>query len=765
MVDEEIEVNRIRESSTTRKVSDASKNDEGEAGTVVRFRYVTPGHHEETKHSERGREHKHEEDVSRDSSHASKDEVIREEELGSFRYVPAPDNPEGPVLDDDLTTLIESAHGSQQEGSSRAGTVHSVESEHKVNDVYHEDEDGGDQYLGSFRHVPSTGGIPPLPAPTDSEPSRSDLEASNKERLRRLSEQDEDAFRSFRYVSRGSPHQRQSISKLDSPSSQRHIRRASVSNLSVDVPSQSSRRHNPIPNTIKYAAALHNREVERLKAQQRAQAQSSIRRYKEDDQPASHRNGESNAIGSTGRVSSLKQRFEDPSTPERSQHPKAHTQRSEDSREETQPRSSSQRGHAKQAAGTRGDVRPRKSDDESTTEMSPSPKVVIRYRSGALHTPQEEILERAREPRRGKSRKEESPPPRRPSRVRFVSPVVSSSPSNNDPPVRILYRAPPSDRTTSDALGQYREENAQMRRWEENWSEDRRRELLGLNRERRGPRRERRYRAQVDESRAHNRQSEQRRSHHRRHSPSRGFDYINRSSSSREDYSNYSNWHNQPNTPPAASPSTSTIERLASPPPEGYEGLMNQNANVPVNPDPGATTPFSERSLAYGMSERHYWRMMFKTDVEQSPSMKTSDGIPTSAGLSASGCDGAGARTGRPSSGTLNSRKLKVQDCQSQNQNQKEMTSSGMRKTETEKETGTPTPLSRFMAKQTSEKSTPSPLAKFLAGESKESTPSPNTVRKKKVKAQKEERKKNGSGYVSPYVSEVSEVGEEIEED
>lgn len=733
-VDEEVEVNRIRESSATRKVSDTRKDDEEEVGPVVRFRYVTSSYHEEPEHFEKGSEHRDEGEASRRGSHDTKDKAIREQELGSFRYVPAPQKPECPGPDDELTTLIESAHGSHHETSWKGGTVHSVESDCKPNDVYREDGDGADRYLGSFRHVAATGSIlPPLPDPTDSEQSPPHVEGSNKERLRRLSakDEDEDAFRTFRYVLRGSPSQRPSKSKLDSPSSQRHIRRASVSNLTVDVPSRSHCRTDPIPNTIKYASALHNREVERLKAEQHSHARP-FSYDKEDDLPISHHNGEVRPLRSTSRVSSLKQRFEK-SNVEPSYHSRPPIQRSEDYIDKPTPHPTSQREHVERATGTFKHVGPSERDDGPTTANSSYSQDLIHYGSGALDTPYEEAFGRGREARR-----DESPPPRRPSRVRFVSPAICSL-SSTAPATRTERQTPPSDRIAGDSLAQYREENAQMRLWEESWSEDRRRELLRLERERSRPRRERRYRVRDVQNRA-DRGQDERRSSHRGHPPSQSSDHIKQSDSSREDYINYSSWHNQPKTPPAGSPSTSTIERLASPPPEGYEGLMHPS----VNPDPGATTPFSERSLAYGEKERHFWRMMFKTDVEQSPLMRTSEGIRTYAGLSANGCDGAGAIGGRWSCGMQNSRKPRAQGSQSQKES--------------------PSPLMRMKARGT-DTATASPLSRFVARENKEFVQSPNTVRKKKVRAQKDERKKTGSGYVSPYVSEVSGEGEEIEED
>lgn len=582
--DKTIEINRIRQRSEFHEMPKKPKDDDS-PGPVVHFRYVTPSHHDDRKRVERTSKRKDADELRRKEPERTQ-EVVCEEELGSFRYVPAPETREDDESDE---TIVPSAHGSLRDMSSRVRTVRYVESEGKEKEVYRENEAGGRTYLGSFRHVKaqpeddqlsdhhhlaskhrerqyeeegwddedvniSSGyrhvsalnapRISRLPTPTDSSDSQADLEASNKSRFRRLKE-----------TFTGDRHQ--------------------------TVRSQPQRSAS-IPNTIKHAASLHNRK-----------GSSGGRK---DGPPTQKRQSEIDELKSSGHISSLKQRFEQP-VADRSTH----------SRELDRRHSGGERRHYEESAGSLKYIR----CQEKETERKPQPTAyspnLVRYYSGSGTA-----LDTAPDSDRGRgSRADETPQPRRQSRVRFVSPVLSSSSSNHPSEPR----GPPSNKTHGDALAEYKDEAARIAEWEKNWSEQRRRDLLKQQREKdrdrdanppRGEPRSRRPQG-VRKRVVDHRQDDGLASHDDRHashhrssrsrtpSPLPEPEISSADSSSRADYVEYSTYHNQPRTPPPApSPPNSVLGRLPSPPIEGFEGLMN------LNPEPASTVAYSERSLDSG---------------------------------------------------------------------------------------------------------------------------------------------------------------------
>ena len=459
-------VNRIRQGSSTTKASETSDDDDVEL--PVRFRYTTPTYHEETKRCEKEAKRNAQDRSSRKCKHEAKekpihDQIVRQSRRNfgdeqaiskSRRYSSVPEalNP--------LSTVPFLPDSTDSFRSWPDGTINEERVKQPRDDLA---RDRGEYYYESLRYEPVN-----------------DRNSAQPNSTR------------FRY--------------------QYSTRRTNLAESSFRTPSQ-SQQNTSVPNTIKWAAGLVNRENEYSRTDIRFRAyafREGLKYSMARNDASSHLQRESkvDVLRSTKRTSYTKERFgnrhdEDPSNSEmRYRHGETSrpNNRGTQSRwEKRSPSAAKHHGYYYENPGSE--------DDPAVEERSPS---------------------RKRDSRGRECGREESPPTRQPSKVRFVIPSGSNSSSIS---------------STESIAGSL-------------------------------PRCECCRRA--EQSRAKHIQNE-----------SIDFDQGNTINSAdvdqsiHQDYLLYHQWHNQPPTPPLdTSPPNSSIGRLGTPPLEGYEALFTVVVDV-----------------------------------------------------------------------------------------------------------------------------------------------------------------------------------------
>ena len=452
--DNEIFVNRIRQSPSTTKALQTSDDDYMEP--AVRFRYTTPTYHEETKRYEKEAKSKSQDYSARKVRHEAKEKRIHHKTVRKSGW----------------------DFGDEQEISESR------------------------RYSSAPEALNPLSTVPSFPDSTDSFRSWSD---GTTEEGRVKQPRDDFArdgreyhFESLRYE----PVNDHNSAQPDSTRfhCQYSTRRTNLPESSSRTPSQSL-RNAPVPNTIKWAAALVNREIESSNTDIRLRTYAFMEGLKISSARKDNQREDKVDVLRSRHTSYTKERFgnrpsESPSNSEiRYRHREASRQDSKGKEPKRRKRSSTASKTRRYYSSTS-----ESEDDPLIGEISPS---------------------RRRDSRGRESGREESPPARRPSKIRFVIPSgsITSSISSTESMAGSLPRCECCHRAEKSRTKHMQDETFDF-----------------------------------DQGNT--------------------IDYADVDGSAREDYLLYHQWHNQPPTPPlASSPPNSSIGHLGTPPLEGFDSL------------------------------------------------------------------------------------------------------------------------------------------------------------------------------------------------